>query len=104
MILEIFAIGMIFTILCLILGYSQGSFGLAYLGMFSMLLMGLFLMNNGLSLESGIQELPVGSHNFITTYTVHTTVNDPMINLLANTLFYLPFAGILLTTYLALRG
>jgi predicted esterase len=103
MILEMFVIGMIFTLFFLLLGFSQGNFGFAYLGMFAMLLMGLFLLSGGLQLGTGAMESPAGSHIFITVYESHTTVNDPIINLLANTLFYLPFAGILLTTYLALR-
>jgi hypothetical protein len=29
---------------------------------------------------------------------------DPIVNLLANTLFYIPIGGILLTTFIAVRG
>jgi len=103
MILIMFGIGMAFMLLMLLIGYSQGSFGFAYLGFFAMLLMGMFLFSSGLDIGTGAMEFPAGSHIFITVYENHTTVNDPIINLLANTMFYLPFAGILLTTYLALR-
>jgi len=104
MILLMFGIGVVFMLLLLILGFGQGNFGLAYLGMFTMLLLGLFLFSSGLQLESGIQEFPLDSHTFITTYEDHTTVNDPIVNLLANTFFYLPLAGIFLTTFITLRG
>ena len=104
MILIIFIIAILFAAGCLFLGYTQYSFGLAYLGMFALLLIGLFLFSNGLQIESGIAETPVGSGTFLTLYENHTTANDPVINLLANTLFYIPIGGILLTTFVALRS
>ena len=104
MILLMFGIAVAFAIICLFIGYSQGSFPFAYLGMFAFLLIGLFLFSEGLSIETGTQELPVGSHNFVTTYDIHTTVNDPMLSMIANTFFYIPLAGILLSTFFALRG
>ena len=104
MILIIFLIAVLFAAGCLFLGYSQGSFGLAYLGMFAILLIGLFLFSNGLQIESGVAETPVGSGAYMTLYEDHTTINDPIINLLANTMLFIPIAGILLTTFVALRG
>jgi hypothetical protein len=104
MILIIFGIAVAFMLLMLFLGFNQGSFGLAYMGFFTMLLLGLFLYSGGLDIGTGSMESPAGSHIFITVYEHHTTVNDPFINLLAATFFYLPMGGILLTTYLAFRG
>jgi hypothetical protein len=104
MILIMFLIAVLFAAGCLLLGYTQGSFGLAYLGMFALLLIGLFLFSNGLQIESGMAETPVGSGTFLTLYENHTTVNDPVVSLLANTLFYIPIGGLLLTTFIALRG
>jgi len=104
MILLMFGIAIAFASICLFLGYTQGSFPFVYLGMFSFLLIGLFLFSEGISIQTGTQEVPIGSHNFIVTYDVHTTVNDPVINLLANTFFYIPIAGVLLSTFFALRG
>ena len=103
MILTIFFIAIVFMLLTLIIGYATGSFSLAYLGMFTMLLLGLFLFSDGLQIENGMQEIPVGSHTFVATYENYTTVNDSIVNILANTMFFLPFAGILLTTFIALR-
>ena len=103
MILLIFIIGLLFTGICLFIGFGSGNFGLAYLGMFAMLLLGLFIMSDGIQMENGMAETPLGSHNFVTVYEDHTTANDTIIALIANTFFYLPFAGILLTTYIALR-
>ena len=104
MILIMFIIGMLFAAGMLFLGYSQYSFGLAYLGMFSILLIGLFLYSGGIQIESGVSETPIGSGTFMTIYEDHTTSNDPIVNLLAATLFYIPIGGILLTTFIAVRG
>ena len=103
MILLMFLIAVIFAAILLYIGYSQYSFGFAYLGMFTLLVLGLFIYSDGISIESGMQESPAGSHNFITVYDVHTTVNDPIVNLLAATFFYIPIAGILLTTLIVIR-
>lgn len=104
MILEIFLIGVIFGAICLYIGYSQQSFPMAYLGMFIFLILGLFLMQDGLSIKTGTAEVPVGSHNFIDTYTIHTTANDQILNVIASTFFYIPIAGVLLSTLFTLRG
>jgi len=104
MILIIFIIGLIFAGICLFLGYGTGNFGLAYLGMFSVLMLGLFVGSAGIQIENGIQETPVGSHNFITVYEDHTTANDPIVNLISTTFIFIPIAGILLTTFITLRG
>ena len=104
MILLIFIIAIILMATLFFLGATQQSFGLIYLAMFVMLLLGLFIMSDGIDIENGIQESPIGSHNFITVYETHTTQNDFAINVIANTFFYLPLAGILLSTFFALRG
>jgi hypothetical protein len=52
----------------------------------------------------GMQENPIGSHNFITVYDVRTVDVDPVVSIIGNTFFYIPLAGILLTTFFALRG
>ena len=98
-----FALAVLFGALFLYLGYAGNSFGFAYLGMFAFLVLGLFIFSEGLSIEIGMQEIPIGSHNFVTTYDIHTTANDPVINILANTFFYIPIAGLFLTTFIALR-
>jgi hypothetical protein len=103
MILEIFLMGFAFATICLFLGYSQRSFGFAYLGMFGFLLLGLFLMNSGLDIETGMAEFPVGSRTFVSTYENYNVQNEPVITLIANAFFYIPLAGILLTTFVALR-
>ena len=103
MILLIFILWILFTGIFLYLGYSGNSFGLAYLGMFSLLLLGLFLYSDGLDIDAGMMESPIGSHNFVTTYETHTTSNDTIVNLLAATFFYIPIAGIFLTTFITLR-
>ena len=104
MIFLMFLIGLVFMGICLFLGASQRSFAFVYLGFFIMLVMGLFVFSEGIDVENGIQESPVGSHNFVTVYETHTTQNDFVINLIANTFFYLPLAGILLSTLVAIRG
>ena len=103
MILLMFGIAVLFGAIFLYLGYSGNSFGMAYLGMFTFLVLGMFLYTEGLSIENGMMESPIGSHNFVTTYSVHTTTSDNIVNLLAATFFYIPIAGLLLTTFLALR-
>jgi hypothetical protein len=95
-------IGVAFMLIMLFMGMNQGSFPLLYLGFFCMLMLGLFIMSDGIQIDNGVVESPVGSHNFITAYEVHTTANDPIVNILANTMFYLPFGCILLTTLFAI--
>ena len=65
---------------------------------------GLFVMSEGISIENGTQEVPLGSHNFITVYEIHTMANDPIINIIGNVFFYLSLVGVLLTTLITLRG
>jgi len=104
MIFELFLIGVVFGAICLFLGYSQQSFPFAYLGMFIFLVLGLFLMQEGLAMQSGTVETPFGSHNFINVYTTYTTTNNSIVGVIAATFFYIPFAGIVLSTLLTLRG
>lgn len=104
MILEIFVIGVLFAAILLFLGSSQQSFPMVYLSMFVFLLLGLFLMSEGLSIQTGTAEVPLGSHNFTMTYDVLTTANEPIVSVLANVFFYIPLAGLLLSTFFALRG
>lgn len=68
-----------------------------------MLILGLFIMSEGISIDNGVVESPIGSHNFVTAWDVHTTANDPIVNILANAFFYFPFAAIVLTTLYAIR-
>ena len=88
-------------VVCLVLGFGTGNFGICFLGIFAMLLMGMYITAEGVDLEAGIMEDPVGSHNFVTTYDTHTVENDQVINLLGMTLIYLPVVLFLLSTYLA---
>ena len=104
MITLIFALAIIFGIITLYLGYTQVSFPMMYLGMFTFLLIGLFLYSEGLSVTTGTAEIPLGSHQFVDTYTTYTTANNFVINILAATFFYIPIAGILLSTLITLRG
>ncbi len=102
MILTIFGIGVTFAVICLFLGYTQYSFPMVYLGFFVLLVLGLFLMSEGLAIDDAISEISPGVYT--TTYIVHTTANDPVINILANTFFYIPIAGFFLSVFFALRG
>lgn len=102
MILTMFAIGVLAGALFLYLGYTQYSFPLAYLGMFVFLILGLFLMSEGLQIDDAMVQTSPGIYT--TTYITHTTANDPIISILANTFFYIPIAGLLLSTFFALRG
>lgn len=101
MILTIAIIGAIAMFICLYLGFVNGSFGMAYLGLFIMLILGLFMLSDGIAIEDGIQKNL--DNTYTTVYEIHTTANDPIVNLLANTFFYLPIGMILLTTFIALR-
>jgi TRAP-type mannitol/chloroaromatic compound transport system permease small subunit len=104
MILLMFILAVLFGAFCLYIGYSQASFPMAYLGMFVFLVVGLFVLSEGIALENGTQEVPLGSHNFITVYETHTTANDPIVNIIGNAFFYIPFVGVVLSTLFALRG
>jgi len=92
----------------LFLGASQYSFPMMYLGMFIFLVLGLFIMSEGIDIESGASliETPIGSGSFISTqlFTTYTTSNSFVVNIIANTFFYIPFVGVLLSVFLALRG
>lgn len=104
MILLMFILAVIFGAICLYIGYSQASFPMAYLGMFVFLVIGLMILSEGIEIESGTQEIPLGSHNFVTTYETYTTANDSIVGILGNAFFYIPFVGVLLSTFFALRG
>jgi hypothetical protein len=104
MIFTIFLIAVLFGVVCLFLGYTQYSFPFAYLGMFVFLVLGIFLFSEGIDFDNGMQEVPFGSHNFVTVYENHTTESDFVVSILANVFFYIPLAGVLLTTFFALRG
>jgi len=101
MLLEIFAIGVIFGAICLFIGYSQSSFSFAYLGMFIFLITGMFLTQEGLQIATGATAI---GNSVVTDYTVLTTQSSPIVNVVATTFFYIPLAGVLLTTLLTLRG
>ena len=104
MILTIFIIGVIFASILLFFGLTNKSFSMAYFSMFVFLLLGLFLLNQGIEIDNGIYETTPGSGEYKTLYETHTINNDPIINLLANTFFYLPIVGLLLSTFYALKG
>lgn len=65
-------------------------------------------MSEGLDLDAGstLIESPSGSGNYTTApvYVTHTTANNFVVNILANVFFYIPFVGVLLSTFFALRG
>ena len=106
MILTIFAIGVIFGSILLFLGARQESFPMVYLSMFMFLIIGLFLMSDGLTLLSGqtVTSDGVGGFAIVDVLTTHTTANDPMISILANVFFYIPLVGLLMSTFFALKG
>ena len=104
MLMLMFILAVLFGTICLYIGYSQASFPMAYLGMFVFLVIGLFVLNQGIDIDNGMQEVPIGSHNFVTAYETHTAANDPIVSILGNVFFYLPMAGVLLSTFFALRG
>jgi len=106
---------LIFFIICILigtvflyLGYSQYSFPMMYLGMFVFLILGLFLFSEGIAIEQGstLMEIPPASGNFTTLpiLVTHTTGNNFVVNILANVFFYIPFVGVLLSVFFALRG
>jgi len=101
MIFELFLLGVAFAIICLFIGMSQQSFPFAYLGMFIFLIIGLFLMQEGLDMATG--STTVGM-TVSTVYTTHTVQNDQIVNVIASTFFYIPLAGVLLSTLMTLRG
>jgi len=106
MILTLFIICIIIGAVFLFLGYSQNSFPMVYLGMFVFLVLGLFIFSEGLAIESGTHLTPDGAGGNIATalYTTYTTETSFVINIIANVFFYIPFVGILLSVFFALRG
>lgn len=81
---------------------------MVYLGMFVFLVLGMFLFSEGIDLEAGsvLVETPKNSGYYITNtiYQTHTTSNNFVVNIIANTFFYIPFVGVLLSVFFALRG
>lgn len=100
MILTMFGIGVLFMLGMIFIGMNQGSFPFLYLGFFVMILLGMFLMSDGLQIDDAISQTSPGI--FTTTYINHTMDNDPIVNLMGNFFFYFPFAAILLTTLYAI--
>ena len=108
MLLIFFVIAIILGAIFLFLGYTQYSFSMMYLGMFIFLVLGLFLMSEGLQIDNGatLIENPSGSGNYTTTtlLVTHTTQNNFVVNILGNVFFYIPFVGVLLSVFFALRS
>jgi len=108
MLLIFFIIGIILGAIFLYLGYTQYSFPMVYLGMFVFLVLGLFVFSEGIALEHGssLLEIPAGSGNYTTVpiLVTHTTANNFVVNIIANVFFYIPFVGVLLSVFFALRG
>ena len=102
MILEIFVIGVAFGVICLYLGYTQYSFPMAYLGMFIFMIMGMMLLSGGLQIQDALKETAPGT--FTQTYVTHMPATDPVVNVVANTFFYIPIVGVFLSIFFALRG
>jgi hypothetical protein len=100
MIIEMFGLGVLFGAILLFIGSKQESFPMVYLSMFVFLILGLILMSDGLSIVTG--STMVG-HTSSNVYTIHTTLNDPLVNIFAWTFFLIPLAGILLSTLYTLR-
>ena len=105
MLLIFFIIGVVLAAILLILGVKHYSFPMVYLSMFIFLLIGLFLLGEGIELETGTRMIPQpdGSTLVEPIYTAFTTNNNFIILIIANTFFYIPFAGILLSIFFALK-
>ena len=106
MILILFIICVLIGAIFLYLGYSQYSFPMMYLGMFVFLVLGMFIFSEGIDIETGTHLVPQpdGSDIASVVYTTYTTSNSFVINIIANVFFYIPFVGILLSVFFALRG
>jgi hypothetical protein len=105
MILVIFVIISIFMGICFLIGMSQQSFGFLYLGMGTMLILGLLLMSSGLDIDEGYKQLYEEDGKVVmVVYTNYSIEDDPLIFLLAFSMFLIPIPGILLTTYAAFNN
>jgi hypothetical protein len=106
MILTLFILIVIFGIILLYLGYTQYSFPMVYLAFFVFLVIGLFLFSEGIDFETGTHIIPQpdGSNIASAVYTTYTTENSFVVNIIANVFFYIPFVGVLLSVFFALRG
>ena len=104
MLLIFFVLAILFGLFLFYIGYTQVSFPYVYLAFFCLLLVGLFLYSEGIDITTGTAEVPLGSHNFIDVNTTYTVANNFVVNILAATFFYIPIAGILLSTLITLRG
>ena len=101
MILEIFGMGVLFGAILLFLGGKQESFPMVYLSMFVFLVLGLFLMSEGLDIATGAT---IVGHTSSTIYTAYTVANNSIIAIFAWTFFLIPLAGLLLSTLFAVKN
>ena len=105
MILTLFIIIMLFGLILFYVGLTQESFPAAYLSMFVFMIIGLFLLSEGLSIETGSLINTTATLTTVdATYTTYTAANNIFVSLLGNFFFYGAFGLTLLTTVFALRG
>lgn len=105
MILIMFLIVVIFGSIFFYVGITQESFPASYLAMFVFLILGLFLLSEGLSIPNGT--VTTGTLPNITqtdTYLVLTASNNAFVALFGYFFFYGAFGATLLTTYFAING
>lgn len=105
MILILFIIMVIFGLILFAVGISQESFPMAYLSMFVFILLGLFLLSDGLDITTGQNISGTTAPITVTDiYTTYTAANNVFIALLGYFFFYGALGATLLTTYFAFSG
>lgn len=103
--LLMFFIGLAAMVVLLWLGYFKSGFAFAYVGMFIAILLGIFLFQTGLDIQTGTTVVASGEDFIISdAYTNHSVANDGLINLIANLFLYGGVVGIIMTTFIALRS
>ena len=105
MLLIVYILMFIFGAFLLYIGTKNESFPALYLGMFTMLLFGIMLMQFGVDLESGIIYTDTATTiEGVIQYNTLTTANNWFVLLAANSFFYLSFIGIILSTITAINS
>lgn len=99
-----FIIGVVFACILLAIGFSQNSFPMAYMAMFAFLVLGLFMFNSGIEIQTGNTVVEDGSTTTISdVYTTYMPADEIILSLIGNFFIYGSVIGLVMATFLSFK-